>query len=697
MSENGSHSSRPELVRTHSEATDYDQTAKLTETSKLHAHDATIPPHSAISSIAHCPSLTHYRALYDRSINDTVGFWQEMASLHLSWFSPPTSTMSGSLLHGDVAWFLNGRINAAYNCIDRHLPLLANKTAILWEGDEPTDVRRVTYTDLFRLTCQFANVLRRRGVKKGDCVCVYMPNVPEAVVAMLACARIGAPHSVVFAGFSPEALRERIEDGHCSVVITADEGKRGGKLIPLKQMVDTAISGLSSVKSVIVYQHTGAESVQMKEGRDVWWHEVAAKERGYAACEWMDSEDTLFMLFTSGSTGKPKGIQHATAGYLLHTLLTTRYVFDLEPDSIYACVADVGWITGHSYIVYGPLLNGATTFLFESTPVYPDAGRYWSMVERHRITQLYTAPTAIRALMKFGDEPVKKYDRSSLRILGSVGEPINPEAWRWYYDVVGGGKCAIVDTYWQTETGGHMITPLPGSHPTKPGSATLPFFGVCPVILTPEGGRLEGNNVSGVLCIEKPWPGMARTIYGDHSRFIHTYLSTYPGYYFTGDGCLRDDDGYYWITGRVDDVINVSGHRIGSAEIESALVLHHSVAESAVIGIPHDVKGQALFAYVIPKDTVQQSEWAKLSVELGVQVREQIGAFARPDEILITQSLPKTRSGKIMRRLLRKVACNELDSLGDTSTLADETVVARLVDEVTTMRKTRVNKPLASP
>ena len=570
-----------------------------------------------------------------------------MAERYLSWFSPFTSVSSGSLAAGDVAFFLNGRLNAAYNCIDRHLPQHGDKTAILWEGDEPTDVRRVSYSDLFSLTCKAANALRRRGVRKGDNVCIYMPNIPEAVVAMLACARLGAPHSVVFAGFSPEALRERVEDGHCSIVITADEGKRGGKSIPLKSMVDAAVSGVESVRAVIVYKHTGSH-VMMKEGRDVWWHELMAVERGYCGCEPMDSEDTLFMLFTSGSTGKPKGIQHCTAGYLLHTLLTARFVFNLQPDSVYACVADVGWITGHSYIVYGPLLNAATTFLFESTPLYPDAGRYWAMVERHRLTQLYTAPTAIRSLMKFGDELVRRYDRSSLQVLGSVGEPINPEAWRWYHDVVGEGRCAVVDTWWQTETGGHMICPLPGSHPTKPGSATLPFFGVSPVVLSPEGKRLEGNGVSGVLCIDRPWPGMARTIYGDHARFTHTYLSTYPGLYFTGDGCLRrDEDGYYWITGRVDDVINVSGHRIGSAEIESALVLHSSVAESAVIGIPHDVKGQALFAYVIPKDHVAASTWPQLQEALQLQVREQIGAFARPDELLITQALPKTRSGKV--------------------------------------------------
>ena len=700
MTENGHaapNSHRPELVRTHSEATDFDQTAKLTEDILLHAGEAMVPPPAGVAASAHIRSMSEYRALYSRSMSDNDGFWREMATTHLSWFAPFTSVSSGSLSQGDVAWFLNGRLNAAYNCIDRHLPDSASKTAILWEGDEPTDIRRLTYSDLFALTCRLANVLRRRGVKKGDTVCIYFPNVPEAVVAMLACARIGAPHSVVFAGFSPEALRERVEDGHCTVVLTADEGKRGGKTVPLKAMVDAAISGVESVRSVIVYKHTGSH-VMMKDGRDHWWHELMAAERGYAQCEPMDSEDTLFMLFTSGSTGKPKGIQHATAGYLLHTMLTCRFVFDVHPTSVYACMADVGWITGHSYIVYGPLLNGATTFLFESTPTYPDAGRYWAMVERHRLTQLYTAPTAIRALMKFGDEVVHKYDRSSLKVLGSVGEPINPEAWRWYYDVVGAQRCSIVDTYWQTETGGHMITPLPGSHPTKPGSATLPFFGVSPAILTPEGKRLEGNNVTGVLCIDRPWPGMARTIYGDHSRFLHTYLSTYPGYYFTGDGCLRDDDGYYWITGRVDDVINVSGHRIGSAEIESALVLHHSVAESAVIGVPHDVKGQALFAYVIPKDTVTQAQWPALHTELGLQVREHIGAFAKPDEILITQSLPKTRSGKIMRRLLRKIACNDVDSLGDTSTLADESVVQRLIDEVRAMRKAKPAKSsLPSP
>jgi acetyl-CoA synthetase len=507
--------------------------------------------------------------------------------------------------------------------------------------------------------------------------------VPEAAIAMLACTRIGAPHSVVFAGFSSNALRDRIQDGHCKVVITANEGVRSGKKIPLKATTDAALEECPDVTACIVLNRTDKE-VKMHEGRDIWWHEAVAAERPYCPCEWMDSEDMLFMLFTSGSTGRPKGIQHATAGYLLYAAATHKYVFDLKPDDVYACVADIGWITGHSYIVYGPLCNGATTFMFESTPLFPDASRYWAMVERHKINIFYTAPTAIRALMKFGTEPVKKHDRSSLRVLGSVGEPINPEAWKWYHEVVGEGKCCIVDTYWQTETGGIIVTPLPGCTPQKPGAAMKPFFGIDLVVLDNDGNEQKGNDVQGVLAIRQPWPGMVRTIYGDHSRFMNVYLTTFPNHYFTGDGVQRDKDGAYWITGRVDDVVNVSGHRIGSAEIESALVAHEACAEAAVVGIPHCVKGQSLFAYVIPKLGFESSP--ELINSLKAAVRAEVGPFAKPDDVLITPALPKTRSGKIMRRLLRKIATQDTSNLGDTSTLADSSVVEALIKAVNEMK-----------
>lgn len=638
--------------------------------------EAVYPPTVHVSKGARIPNMEAYEKMYKHSIENNEQFWGEQAKELLDWFVPFNRVKHGDLTNADMAWFLNGKINASYNCLDRHIEKLGDKVAILWEGDEPGDVKKITYRELLRDVCKFANVLKRHGVKKGQNVCIYMPMVPEAAVAMLACSRIGAPHSVVFAGFSSDALRDRILDCSCEVVLTADEGIRGNKRIPLKQTTDSACAQCPNVKTVIVLQRTGAE-VPFHAGRDVWWHEAMDAERPYCPPEWMDSEDTLFMLYTSGSTGKPKGIQHSTAGYMLYTTMTHRYVFDLKPDDVYACVADVGWITGHSYIVYGPLSNGATTLMFESTPLYPDAGRYWDMVERHKINIFYTAPTAIRALMKFGEDVVRKFDRSSLRVLGSVGEPINPEAWKWYFDVVGEGKCAIVDTFWQTETGGIIVTPLPGCTPMKPGAAMRPFLGIELALMDSDGKRIEGNGKSGVLCVSKPWPSMVRTIYGDHSRFLNTYMTAYPGHYFTGDGCTRDKDGDYWITGRVDDVINVSGHRLGSAEIESALVEHEAVVEAAVVGIPHDVKGQSLFAYVTCKQGVERTD--QLVSELRYEVRKHVGAFAMPDDILLTTAVPKTRSGKIMRRLLRKIACKETENLGDISTLADPSVVDMLI------------------
>lgn len=628
---------------------------------------------------SHFKDANSFHTMYQMSLSDNQSFWSRMGRELVDWFSPFTQVSHGDFPNGDVAWYLNGKLNVSYNCLDRHIEKNGDKVAILWEGDEPGNVRRITYRELLRDVCKFANAMKRAGVKKGDSVCLYMPMVPEAAVAMLACTRIGAPHSVVFAGFSADALKDRISDCKCRYVITADEGMRGGRPIPLKETTDAALTKCPGVTTCFVLQRTG-KKVNIKEGRDIWWHDAVAAERPFCPPEWMDSEDTLFMLYTSGSTGKPKGIQHSTGGYLVYTTLTAKYVFDLRPDDVYACVADVGWITGHSYIVYGPLSNAATTLMFESTPLYPDAGRYWEMVERHKINIFYTAPTAIRALMKYGEAPVKKYDRSSLRVLGSVGEPINPEAWKWYFDVVGDSTKYIVDTFWQTETGGIVCTPLPGITPMKPGAAMQPFLGVELALYTEEGKIVEGNDKSGVLCITKPWPSMVRTIFGDHSRFLNTYMTAYPGTYFTGDGSKRDADGHYWITGRVDDVINVSGHRLGSAEIESALVEHPSVVEAAVVGIPHDIKGQSLFCYVTCKNGVEYSP--KLIAEMHDCVRQHVGSFARPDDIVLAAAVPKTRSGKIMRRLLRKIACRETDSLGDISTLADPGVVTNLIDQV---------------
>jgi acetyl-CoA synthetase len=639
-----------------------------------------IPVKDEIRENAHIGGMKEYQRLYQRSIEDPEAFWREQAETYLEWFHPPRSVLDHDREEVDFSWFGGGRLNAAFNCVDRHLDNgLGEKTAIIWAADEPGEYQKITYRQLKHHVARMANVLLSLGVQRGDRVAIYLPMIPELAYAMLACARIGAVHSVVFAGFSADSLRDRILDAGCKVVITANEGLRGGRTIPLKATTDRAIEGLSMVEKSLVVRRTDTE-VPMRPGRDVWLHEEMKKQRSTCPVEWMSSESPLFILYTSGSTGKPKGVLHTTAGYLLYASMTHKLVFDVQPDEIYACVADVGWITGHSYIIYGPLANGATTVMFESTPVYPDAGRYWQLVEDLKINLFYTAPTAIRAIARAGDEWVQKYDRSSLRILGTVGEPINPEIWKWYYEVVGEGRCPVVDTWWQTETGGIMITPLPGVTALKPGSATLPFFGVNPVLVDESGKVLEGNDVRGYLCIDGSWPGQARTIWGDHSRFIDTYFSRFPGLYFTGDGCRRDEDGYYWITGRVDDVLNVSGHRLGTAEIESALVSHEAVAEAAVVGYPHEVKGTGIFCYVILTPEFESEDPEELVGALKEQVRHVIGPFAMPDEIQITPGLPKTRSGKIMRRILRSIAEGKYDELGDITTLADPGVVEEIVE-----------------
>lgn len=634
-------------------------------------------PLSERFSDAHINSISQYQKLYKESIEHNTEFWEAKAKEMLYWQHDFQRVNDCDLSNGMISWFLGGKLNACENCVDRHVQDKGDQVAIIWEADEPGNEKYITYKELQREVSRLANVLRHHNIRKGDRVAIYMPMIPEAVYAMLACARIGAVHSVVFAGFSAEALRDRINDAHCKAVITADEGIRGKKTIPLKRMVDEAVMACPSVDNVFVARRTG-NKVPFFPPRDVWLDEAMEAERPYCPIEHVDSEDTLYLLYTSGSTGKPKGLAHTTAGYLLYAALTHKYVFDYKPGEVYACVADVGWVTGHTYVVYGPLLNGATTVLFESIPTYPDAGRYWEMVERLKINQFYTAPTAIRAIQREGDEYVKKYDRSSLRVLGTVGEPINPDTWKWYYNVVGEGKCAVVDTWWQTETGGIMITPIPGATPTKPGSATLPFLGIQPVLLTPEGEEITEGESSGLLAVKQPWPGMARTIQGDHQRFIATYLEQFKGYYLTGDGAYRDEDGYYWITGRVDDIMNVSGHRIGSAEIESALVSHPFCSEAAVVGFPHEIKGEGIFAYVILKEGYESDE--DLVGELRNEVRHHIGAIATPDYIMISPGLPKTRSGKIMRRILRKIAAMQMDDLGDVTTLADPTVVEKLVD-----------------
>lgn len=633
-------------------------------------------PHKDLFRNSYISSMDQYKEMYDDSIKNNSDFWERRARELLHWQHDFQLVSDCDFTEGLVSWFLGGKLNACENCVDRHVKDKGDQIALIWEQDEPGKEVRITYRELQRNVSRLANVLRHNGIRKRDRVAIYMPMIPEAVYAMLACARIGAVHSVVFAGFSAESLRDRINDAKCKAVITADEGVRGKKIIPLKRMTDEAVMACPSVEHVFIAKRTNAK-IPFYPPRDIWLDEAMMGERPYCPIEHMDSEDTLFLLYTSGSTGKPKGVSHTTAGYLLFTSMTHKYVFDYKEGEIFACVADIGWITGHSYVVYGPLLNGATTVLFESVPNYPDAGRYWEMVERLKINQFYTAPTALRAIQREGDGYVKKYDKSSLRILGTVGEPINPETWKWYYNVVGEGRCSIVDTWWQTETGGILITPLPGAVPTKPGSATLPFFGIEPVLLSPEGEELKTTEASGLLAIKGPWPSMARTIQGDHMRFYETYLKEFKGYYLTGDGATRDTDGYYWLTGRVDDVMNVSGHRIGSAEIESALVSHPFCSEAAVVGFPHAVKGEGIFAYVILKEGYEADE--ELVGELRNEVRRHIGAFATPDQILIAPSLPKTRSGKIMRRILRKVAANETEELGDITTLADPSVVDALI------------------
>ncbi len=619
-----------------------------------------------------------YAAKYRFSVEDPDGFWRGEAQ-RIDWIRPFAQVKDASFDEATfgIRWFADGTLNLSANCLDRHLAARGDQTAIIWEPDDPNAPgRTLTYRELHEATCKFANLLKAEGVKRGDRVTIYLPMVPEAAVAMLACARIGAIHSVVFAGFSPEALGSRIEDCDSDVVITADEGLRGGKKIPLKANVDAACARHGKVRRVIVLKHTGAE-VNRVEGRDLDWADSVANQSADCPPEEMGAEDPLFILYTSGSTGKPKGVLHTTGGYLVWVAMTHEYVFDYRDRQVFWCAADIGWVTGHSYVVYGPLANGAVTVMFEGVPNHPDFSRFWQVIDKHQVEIFYAAPTALRALMREGDSWVQKTSRKSLRLLGTVGEPINPEAWEWYWRVVGDGRCPIVDTWWQTETGGHMITPLPGATDLKPGSATKPFFGVQPAIVDPETGHLLEGPCSGALCLTDSWPGQMRTVYGDHERFFQTYFSQYPGKYFTGDGCRRDEDGYYWITGRIDDVLNVSGHRMGTAEIESALVLHEKVAEAAVVGFPHDIKGQGIYAYVTTTAGTEDSE--ALRKELSQWVRKEIGPIATPDAIQFAPSLPKTRSGKIMRRILRKIAENDVGNLGDTSTLADPSVVEDLV------------------
>ncbi len=635
------------------------------------------PPKKRVQEKSFLKDWKSYQELYARSLAEPRKFWFEVAE-RLDWAVPPREAGQGNFQHVNHQWFAGGKLNAAWNCLDRHLPERGEKTALIWAKDAPGEYKHITYSDLHEQVCRAANMLEAHGVRKGDRVCIYLPMIPELVVSVLACARLGAVHSVVFGGFSAEALKGRIEDAECRVVITANEGLRGGKTIPLKSITDQAVKDLAVVEKVFVVERT--TNPWDRAPRDISWEEELKKYRPVAPCHAHDAEDPLFILYTSGSTGKPKGVLHTTGGYLTYASYTHQYVFDYHEDDVYFCAADVGWVTGHSYIVYGPLSNGATAVLFESVPNYPDAGRYWQIVQDLKVSIFYGAPTALRALAQVGDDPVKKYDRSSLRVLGSVGEPINPEIWKWYHDVVGEGRCDIMDTWWQTETGGILMTPLPGVTPTKPGSATFPFFGVEPVLVKPETGEeLTGNGVEGALCLKRSWPGQARTIYKDHARFVETYFTQYKGLYFTGDGCRRDEDGYYWITGRIDDVLNVSGHRLGTAEIESALVEHPQIAEAAVVGMPHDIKGQGIYAYVVLNSGASVSP--AMVEEAKETVRKSIGRFAAPDVIHVTKGLPKTRSGKVMRRILRKVAAGEYTGLGDTSTLADPSVVESIVSE----------------
>jgi acetyl-CoA synthetase len=616
-----------------------------------------------------------YLSMYQRSVEDPSAFWAEQAEAFLSWDKRWDTVLDWDFHKGHIRWFDGGKLNACYNCVDRHLETRGDQTAFIWEGDDPAKDDKITYRQLHERVCRLANVLKSRGVKKGDRVCIYMPMIPEAAYAMLACARIGAVHSVVFGGFSPESIKDRILDSDCHTVITADEGLRGSKHVPLKANVDAALKSCPNVSTVVTVRVTGSK-INWVEGRDIWYQEETAKAPAECPVESMDAEDPLFILYTSGSTGKPKGVLHTTGGYLLYAAITHKYVFDYHEGDVFWCTADVGWITGHSYIVYGPLANGAISLMFEGVPTYPDASRLWQVCDKHQVNIFYTAPTALRALMREGEAPVKKTSRKSLRLLGTVGEPINPEAWEWYYHVIGDDRCPIVDTWWQTETGGHMITPLPGATVMKPGSATRPFFGVRPALVNPEGKILEGP-AEGSLVITHPWPGMMRSVYGDHQRFIDTYFRTYPDMYFSGDGARRDEDGFYWITGRVDDVLNVSGHRLGTAELESALVLHDAVAEAAVVGYPHDIKGQGIYAYVTLVKGVEPSD--ELRKELVKLVRTEIGPIATPDIIQWAPGLPKTRSGKIMRRILRKIAAKDMGNLGDTTTLADPSVVDDLI------------------
>jgi acetyl-CoA synthetase len=638
-------------------------------------HGHVFPVPAPLAKSAWCDEAK-YKAMYERSIKDPEGFWAEHGK-RIDWIKPYTKVKDVSFA-GDVhiRWFHDGTLNASVNCLDRHLAKRGNQTAIIWEGDDPKESKHITYRQAHEQVCRLANVMKKHGVKKGDRVTIYLPMIPEAAFAILACARIGAIHSVVFGGFSPDSLVGRIQDCDSNFVITADEGLRGGRKVPLKANADTALKSCPSVKKMLVVQRTGGQ-ITWVDGRDLWYHDEMSGVSADCPPEAMNAEDPLFILYTSGSTGKPKGVLHTTGGYMVFVSMTHQYVFDYHDGEVYWCTADVGWVTGHSYIVYGPMANGAITLMFEGVPNYPDFSRFWQVVDKHKVNIFYTAPTAIRALMREGEGPVKKTSRKSLRLLGSVGEPINPEAWLWYHRVVGDERCPIVDTWWQTETGGILITPLPGAIPTKPGSATKPFFGVKPVIVDNDGNHLEGA-CEGNLCIADSWPGQMRTVFGDHKRFVETYFSTFKGKYFTGDGCRRDDDGYYWITGRVDDVINVSGHRLGTAEVESALVAHAKVAEAAVVGYPHDIKGQGIYAYVTLNAGETPSE--ELRKELVGWVRKQIGPIASPDLIQWAPGLPKTRSGKIMRRILRKIAANEYEQLGDTSTLADPAVVKDLVD-----------------